>query len=103
MDRLLTRKDLAERWQVTERTIDEYRATGVISQIKGIPAIRFNPQYIAELEGTKIERFSPLERRRLENEIDRLEKENQELRQIAGAVLAESAKLGNIINRKFKI
>lgn len=42
MEKLLTKKDLAERWQVSERTIDQYREDGVIVPIKGMPCIRFN-------------------------------------------------------------
>jgi hypothetical protein len=70
MDKLLTKKDLAERWQVSERTIDDYRLSGIITPIKGLPCIRFNPQYIAEIEGVTLEKFSPLEKRRLEREIE---------------------------------
>jgi hypothetical protein len=69
MGNLLTKKDLAEKWQVSERSIDIWRQEGTISECKGVPAIRFSPQYIAELEGVKLEKFSPLERRRLEREL----------------------------------
>lgn len=72
MVKLLTKKDVAERWQVSPQTIDNYIADKILVPIKGIPSVRFNPQYIAELEGTKLEKFSPLERRKLEREIDEL-------------------------------
>lgn len=80
MDKLLTKKDLAERWQVSEQAIDDYRAKGIIMAVKGLPSIRFNPQHIECIEGTKLERFSPLERKRLEREIDdlRLKLKNSE-------------------------
>ena len=70
MDKLLTKKQLAERWQVTEKAIDNWRKEGILTPCKGIPAIRFSLQHIAELEGTKLEKFSPLERRKLERELD---------------------------------
>ncbi|MBZ9633146.1 histidine kinase [Clostridium sp. FP1] len=72
MDKLLTKKDLGERWQVSEHAIDDYRAKGIITPVKGLPSIRFSPQHIAEIEGTKLERFSPIERRKLEREIEEL-------------------------------
>jgi len=70
MDMLLTKKDLAEKWQVSEKAIDDYRNKGIITAVKGLPSVRFTPQHIAEIEGTKLERFSPIERRRLEREIE---------------------------------
>lgn len=79
MTRLLTRKDLAERWQVTERTIDEYRATGVIVPIKGIPSIRYNPQYIETIEGHIPERVTT-ETRLLRAKVIKLELEKEEMR-----------------------
>lgn len=68
MDKLLTKKDLAERWQVSEQTIDEYRSKGIVKSVKKLGSVRFNPQHIAEIEETKLDRFSPLERRKLERE-----------------------------------
>jgi len=69
MDNLLTKKDLAERWQVSEQTIDEYRSKGIIKSVKKLGSVRFNPQHIAEIEETKLDKFSPLERRKLEREL----------------------------------
>ncbi|WP_242854448.1 hypothetical protein [Oxobacter pfennigii] len=34
--------------------------------------MRFHPDYIAELEGVKLDKFSPLERRNLERQIEEL-------------------------------
>ena len=70
MDKLLTKKDLAEHWQVSLQTINNYITDGVLSPIKVIPSVRFNPQYIAKLEGTELSPMSPLERRRLKRELD---------------------------------
>lgn len=72
MEKLLTKKDLAQKWQVSEQAIDDYRARGIITPVKGLPSVRFNPQHISEVEGTKLERFSPIERRKLEREIEEL-------------------------------
>ena len=79
MDKLLTKKDLAERWQVTTVTIDRWINDGVISPVKGIPSVRFNLETVLKLEGIEISKLSPLERKRLLKEIEQLEKEKQEL------------------------
>lgn len=88
MDKLLTKKDLAERWQVSITTINRWVDDKVITPVKGIPSIRFNPYHILELEGVKIDRLSPLERKKLEKEIQELkdritelEKENTEMQE----------------------
>lgn len=96
MDKLLTQKDLAERWQVSVKAIENYRQQGVITPVKGIPSIRFNPQHISELEGTKLEKFSPLERRRMENEIESLKQENEKLKGILSQTLANLAPVINL-------
>lgn len=77
MGKLLTKKDLAERWQVSERTIDEYRINGVLNRCQGVPAIRFNPDYIAELENVQLNKYSPFLRRKHELEIEKLQAELQ--------------------------
>lgn len=93
MRTVLTQQELAERWGVTVKTITEYRQDGILTPIKGIPAIRFSKKYIEELEGVEIEKFSPLERKKLEREIEKLNFENQKLRSIVGNVLNESSKI----------
>lgn len=72
MEPLMTKKDLAEHWKVSLSTIDNYIADGVITPVKGIPSIRFNPDYIRKLDGTPLEKFSPLERRRMQRENEEL-------------------------------
>ncbi|HDK7140053.1 TPA: histidine kinase [Clostridium botulinum] len=96
MNKLLTQKDLAERWQVSIRAIENWRKDGIITPVDGIPSIRFNPQHIAELEGTKLERFSPLERKKFEIENERLKKENEKLKGIIANVLCETSKVINL-------
>jgi hypothetical protein len=100
IDKLLTRKDLAERWQVSIEAIDDYRRKGIITAMKGIPSVRFTPQHIAEIEGIKLERFSPLERKRLEDEIEVLKRENEFLKQITRNILGEASKIISLINRE---
>jgi hypothetical protein len=70
---LLTKHELALRWKISEKTVDEYRAAGIIKQVPKLPSVRFNLQHIEQLEQTTIERFSPLERKRLQQQISDLE------------------------------
>ncbi len=92
MDKLLTQQDLAERWQVSIRAIENWRREGVLQPAKGVPAIRFAPEYIAELEGVELKNPSPLQIKRLEREVEILKKENEELKLIISKVLAETSK-----------
>ncbi|KPU43018.1 chromosome-anchoring protein RacA [Oxobacter pfennigii] len=73
MDKLLTKKDLAERWQVSTKTIENWVKEGKLTPCRNIPGdMRFHPDYITELEGVKLDKFSPLERRKMEREIEEL-------------------------------
>lgn len=86
-DMLLTVKDLSIKWQKDEKTIRKYIEDGVVKTCKGIPGIRFHPKHISELEGIELDRFSPLERRKMQQRIDELEAivklQNEQLRKIA--------------------
>lgn len=95
MEKLLTKKDLAARWQVSERTIDLWLKSGQISRAKRIPSVRFTKQHIQELEGTKKDRFSPLERKRLESELSEAKERIKLLESIVQNVLAETSKIIN--------
>jgi len=94
--KLLTKKDLAERWQVSEKAIDDYRNKGIISAVRGLPSVRFNPQHIIEIEGTKLERFSPIERRRLEEEIVILKQKLLSYEEARKMILEISTKIINL-------
>lgn len=98
---LLTQKDLAERWQVSVKAIESYRQQGIITPVDSIPSIRFNPQHIAELEGTKLERFSPLERRRMERELEQLKEENKKLKDILSKVLSDVSEIINFNEKRY--
>ncbi|MDP4146344.1 MAG: histidine kinase, partial [Bacillota bacterium] len=79
MQKLLTKKDLAERWQVTERTIDQYREDGIIVPVKGLPCIRFNLQYIEKVEGCIPEKTT-IRERQLQRELEEIKKERDYLK-----------------------
>ena len=56
MDKLLTVKDLALRWQVTERTIREWIKSDKIKVCKDVPTPRFSLSYILKLEGVELDK-----------------------------------------------
>lgn len=80
MDKLLTTKDLAERWQVSTTTVNRWVDDGVIPPVKGLPSKRFRLEDVLKLEGTEIGKLSPLERKRLLKEIKGLKETNRELK-----------------------
>ncbi|ALR90261.1 histidine kinase [Clostridium butyricum] len=82
METLLTVNDLAKKWQKDERTIRKYIADGTITACKGVPGVMFHPKYIAELEGIEFEKFTQLERKKMQNENNALKKENEELKSL---------------------
>ena len=94
-ENLLSKKELAARWGVNPKTIDRWVADGVISPCKKIPAIRFSPQHIAELEGVPLERFSPLLKRKMEGEIEELRRENVLLKQTLNNMVSAGLKVIN--------
>lgn len=79
MYKLLTTKDLAERWRVSTTTVNRWVDDGVIPPVKGLPSKRFRLEDVLKLEGTEIGKLSPLERKRLLKEIKGLEETNREL------------------------
>jgi len=95
-DKLLTQKDVAERWQLTVRAVENCRKAGTITAVKGVPGIRFNLQHIEALEGTKLDRFSPIERRKLEREIEALKQKIATYEEVRVMVLNASTKMINL-------
>lgn len=97
MDKLYTQQELADRWKVTVRAIENWRKEGILSPAKGIPAIRCTKQHIEELEGVKLEKVSPINFRRLEKELEESKKMNEKLRGILVNILTESSKVINLL------
>lgn len=79
---LFSVKDLSTRWQKDEGTIRRYVKEGILTPCSGVPGMMFHPKYIAQLEGVELERFSPLEKRRMENEISSLTKKVETLSEL---------------------
>ena len=77
---LLSRQDLAQRWDLTTQAILNYEQQGIITRNPNIPTPRYSLEEIERIEtnGMGINPLSPLERRRLEKHIHDLEKELEE-------------------------
>lgn len=102
-ERLFEKKDLVVRWKVSISTIDRWINDGVLTPVKGLPSVRFTPQHILELEGVKIDKFSPLERKRLEREKAELEEEilalkneNTELKEYVKNIVGNGVRFINV-------
>lgn len=93
MTKLLTQQDLADRWKVSVRAIENWRKEGILTPCKGIPAIRFTEQHILELEGIKLEKVSPLIYRKLEKELEETKHENEKLKGILAKITAEASQI----------
>lgn len=97
MKTVLTKAELAERWSVDVRTIDKWEQNKVIQRIDGIPTPRYSVEHIQSIEGIKnLNQFSPLERKRLEIELEKVRAENEKLRAVLSNILSESAKVVGI-------
>ena len=93
MRSVLTQQELSERWGVTVKALTDWRKQGILQPVKGIPVIRYSLEYIQTLDGTTLEKFSPLERKRMEIEIEKLKQENEKLISIVSNVLSEASKV----------
>lgn len=83
---VLTRKELAARWKVAERTIIDWENQKVLSRCKGIPKPMYALQHVMELEGVTLDKMSPLERRRLERQIAELQQENNRMKVVLAKI-----------------
>ena len=71
---LISRETLAKRWDISTRTVINYEQEGLLTRNPNIPVPRYNLDEIMKLEGTELNPLSPLERRRLEKEIEEKDK-----------------------------
>ncbi|HEY8804627.1 MAG TPA: histidine kinase [Clostridium sp.] len=93
---LLTQQDIATRWQLSIKAVENCRKEGVIAPVKGVPGIRFSLSEIEALEGVKPTRFSPLERRKLEIELVFLKQKLATYEDIRIIILNASSKMINL-------
>mgnify|MGYP000979468199 FL=1 len=102
MEDLLTKKELAKHWKVTERTINRYMEDGIISACK-LPILRFSPQHVRELDGVKLDKFSPLERKKMESLIKQLQRENEIYKSALQNILLKTSSTINLLVNEEKL
>lgn len=71
----LTKKELAARWKCTTQAIDDRVRDGIIRPVRSLPGVKFRKADVLKLEEDPMDPMSPLERRRLVREIERLNQE----------------------------
>lgn len=76
---LISRKELAERWGITQMCVINYEESGVITRINGIPVPRYSLNEILKIEQTDISETSPLVVKQLKKRNKQLEEENERL------------------------
>lgn len=79
---LLSREDLAQRWGVNVRTIIKYEQDGIITRNPNLPTPRYSIFEINKLDGIELNRLSPIERKRLEKELEEVTRERDQLKSI---------------------
>lgn len=79
---LINRQNLAKRWDYeSTKPIEAFEKAGVLTRVPLPNSIRYSLEEIEKIEslGPDINPLSPLERRRLERKIEKLERENEML------------------------
>lgn len=102
-EKLFTVKDLAERWQKDEGTIRRYVREGILTPCKGVPGMMFSPAYIAKLEGIELERFSPVEKKKIERERDAWKFKYDELSSVLANILGEASKIISVRSNSYDL
>lgn len=74
---LLSRQSLADRWDFTStKVIEKYEQQGVITRIPNLPSPRYSLDEIIRIETIgELNPLSPIERKKLEMKIRKLEQE----------------------------
>ena len=75
-----TKEELSDRWRCHPGTIDVYVRDGILKPCRNLPGWKVRVSDVLKLEETPMNPMSPLERRRLLRDIDRLKEENAKLR-----------------------
>ena len=79
---LINRQNLAKRWDYeSTKPIEAFEKAGVLTRVPLPNSIRYSLEEIEKIEslGQDINPLSPLERRRLERKIEKLQRENEML------------------------
>jgi len=91
---LFSVNELATRWGFGENTVRSLVNEGKLPRVKNLSSTRIHINVIRKFEGLdEIDPMSPLERRRLENRINKLEKENNDLTRTLAEMHSISSKV----------
>lgn len=76
---IINRKDLAKRWGLSERGIEEYEKKGVITRLKKFDKVHYSMAQIIEIEESK-DYITTYEARAYKKECEKLREELQKLK-----------------------
>ena len=76
---MYTANQVAELFQISISAVYDLRNKGVLKQIPNMSGVRFNKKEVEALAGIENE-YSAIGYRKLKNEVERLEKENNRLK-----------------------
>lgn len=82
---LLRKEQVEKLLNIKPPTLNKYMAEGIITPVSGIPGTRFNARKIfklMEMEDEERQQFSPLERRKMQEEIRDLKQEVKKLKAV---------------------
>ena len=81
MEKLLTREDLMELFQIGYATVVEWEGKGIVKRIQKLPGHpRYSPKQIAILMDMNLNEFSPFLLKKIERENKELAQENIRLK-----------------------
>lgn len=86
MKPILTREEIAERWQCTLPTVDARVKSGVLKPCRKLPPGRFRYEDVLAAEGVDFDPMQPSERLRLEKENEALRNENKMLSDMLNSI-----------------
>lgn len=89
---ILTREQVADRWQCSLPTVDARVKNGVLRQCSKLPPGRFRYEDVLAAEGVEFNPLQPSERQRLEKELDTATQEIYRLRDILSAITAQTVR-----------
>ena len=89
---ILTREQVADRWQCSLPTVDVRVKNGVLRQCSKLPPGRFRYEDVLAAEGVEFNPLQPSERLRLERELADAKRQVASLRSILNAIAAQAIK-----------
>lgn len=79
---LLSKKDIVERWDTSESTINRYISDGILVPVKNLPCVKFHIKHVMELEGVELTEVNPIYVKKVERENEALKYRVQELEKV---------------------